>query len=156
MGKHEIASFTREFREQLEIWGASALDRTNWAERFRGFGFHMDCGNSYQEHYGLSIDDVEGLRRNPDRVDDIQILGNAVFSQCRYITHWSMGSCRRELEWLQIALKRLEELTEEEAFPPALRWSDETLAAMDDAATGRNLSRPYRTVAEAIVALDEE
>ena len=111
MDKHEIASFTRELGKRLEIWGASALDRTDWAERFRGFGFHMDCGNSYQEHYGLTIDDVEGLRRNLAQVDDIQILGNAVFSQCRYITHWALGGCKRELEWLHFALKRLEELT---------------------------------------------
>ena len=35
-------------------------------------------------------------------------------------------------------------------------FSPETLAAMDDAATGRNLSGPYRTVKEAMAALDEE
>lgn len=35
-------------------------------------------------------------------------------------------------------------------------FSQETLAAMDDAATGRNLSGPYRIVKETIVALDEE
>lgn len=36
------------------------------------------------------------------------------------------------------------------------RFSQETLAAMDDAATGRNLSGPYQTVREAMAALDEE
>ena len=111
MDKHEIASFTRELGERLEIWGASALDRTDWAERFRDFGFHMDCGNSYQKRYGMLIDDAEGLRRNLAQIDDIRILGNAVFSQCRYITHWALGGCERELEWLKLALKRLEELT---------------------------------------------
>ena len=35
-------------------------------------------------------------------------------------------------------------------------FSPDTLAAMDDAATGRNLSGPYRTVKEAMAALDEE
>lgn len=35
-------------------------------------------------------------------------------------------------------------------------FSQETLAAMDDAATGRNLSGPCRTVKEAMAALDEE
>lgn len=35
-------------------------------------------------------------------------------------------------------------------------FSPETLAAMDDAATGRNLSGPYRTVREAMAALDED
>ena len=35
-------------------------------------------------------------------------------------------------------------------------FSQETLAAMDDAVTGRNLSGPYHTVKEAMAALDEE
>lgn len=35
-------------------------------------------------------------------------------------------------------------------------FSPETLAAMDDDATGRGLSDPYRTVKEAIAARDEE
>lgn len=34
-------------------------------------------------------------------------------------------------------------------------FSQETLAAMDDAVTGRNLSGPYRTVEEGMAALDE-
>lgn len=34
-------------------------------------------------------------------------------------------------------------------------FSPETLAAMDDAVTGRNLSGPYRAVKEAMAALDE-
>lgn len=35
-------------------------------------------------------------------------------------------------------------------------FSQETLAAMDDAVTGRNLSGPYHTAKEAMAALDEE
>lgn len=36
------------------------------------------------------------------------------------------------------------------------RFSQETLSAMGDAVTGRNLSGPYHTVREAMAALDEE
>ena len=35
-------------------------------------------------------------------------------------------------------------------------FSPETLAAMDDAVSGTNLSEPYRTVKEAMAALDKE
>ena len=35
-------------------------------------------------------------------------------------------------------------------------FSADTLAAMDDAVTGRNLSGPYDSVEEALAALDEE
>lgn len=34
-------------------------------------------------------------------------------------------------------------------------FSQETLVAMDDAVTGRNLSGPYHTVREAMAALEE-
>lgn len=54
--------------------------------------------------------DAQGLRRELVRIDDMQTLGNAAFSQCRCITHWSMGPCERELDWLEIALGHLEEL----------------------------------------------
>lgn len=37
-----------------------------------------------------------------------------------------------------------------------VRFSQETLAAMDGAMMGRNLSGPYHTVREAMAALDEE
>lgn len=109
-----IASYARELRERLEQRDADALDRLDWADRFRSFGFRMDCGKSYEERYGLSLIDVDGLRRNLARVDDVQTLGNAVFSQCRSITHWSMGPCENEVEWLKVALARLEELAGEE------------------------------------------
>lgn len=73
----------------------------------------MDCGRSYQMRYGLSIDDSEGLRNNLNRIDDIQVLGNAACSQCHYITHWAMRGDERELEWLKLAPARLEELVNE-------------------------------------------
>ena len=70
----------------------------------------MDCGHSYEELYGLALYDAQALRRELARIDDVQTLGNAVFSQCRYITHWLMGPCEQELDWLEIVLGRLEEL----------------------------------------------
>lgn len=71
----------------------------------------MDCGRSYEERYGLAPYDARGLRCELARVDDAKTLGNAVLSQCRYVTHWSMGPCERELDWLVISLGRLEELS---------------------------------------------
>ena len=48
MNKRATASFAREFREMLEKDGVAALERFDWAERFRELGFEMDCGNSYE------------------------------------------------------------------------------------------------------------
>ena len=70
----------------------------------------MDCGHSYEERYDIALHDVRGLRRGLSRIDDVQVLGDACFSQCRYITHWAMGPCDELVEWLGVALARLEEL----------------------------------------------
>lgn len=110
MSENQVAVFAQEFRRELEGQGISALERTDWADMFKRLGFEMDCGRSYEERFGLHLNDVDGLKREIERIDDVHVLGNAVFSQCRYITHWAMGGCEDERVWLLIALKRLEEL----------------------------------------------
>ena len=47
-------------------------------------------------------------------------------------------------------------VTEHKSEKGCLEFNSETLSAMDDAVTGRNLYGPYHTVKEAIAALDEE
>ena len=89
MEGRDVARFARELRERIEGQGAAALDRFDWADRFWGLGFRMDCGHSYEERYGLALHDARGLRRELARIDDVQTLGDACFSQCRYITHWA-------------------------------------------------------------------
>lgn len=108
MERRDVAAFARELREKIEEQGAAALERTDWAERFRALGFEMDCGRTLEQRYGLALDDVRGLVREFDRIDDACALGSAAFSQCRYITHWAMGPCDERIEWLVIALTRLE------------------------------------------------
>lgn len=110
MEPHDVAEYARKLRLAIEERGAAALERDDWAERFRELGFKMDCGHSYEERYGLALHDVRGLRRELDCIEDIQTLGDACFSQCRYITHWAMGSCDEQIEWLEVALARLEEI----------------------------------------------
>lgn len=110
MEGRDVARFAHELRERIEERGAAALDRFDWAERFWGLGFRMDRGHSYEERYDIALHDVRGLRRGLSRIDDVQTLGDACFSQCRYITHWAMGPCDDLVEWLGVALARLEEL----------------------------------------------
>ena len=73
------------------------------------------------KHNDIALHDVRGLRRGLSRIDDVQTLGDACFSQCRYITHWAMGPCDDLVEWLGVALARLEEL----AGGVELAWDDE-------------------------------
>lgn len=63
MEGRDVARFARELRERIEERGAAALERADWAERFRRLGFRMDCGHSYEERYDIALHDVRGLRR---------------------------------------------------------------------------------------------
>ena len=110
MEERDNAEFARELREKIKEQGTGALERTEWAEQFKAYGFEMDCGASLDQHYGLALGDVRGIVNECKRIDNVQTLGNAVFSQCRYITHWAMGPCDERVEWLTIALTRLEEI----------------------------------------------
>lgn len=72
----------------------------------------MDCGHSYEEKYGLKLSDKRDAEMGFSYIDSVVVLGNAVFSQCRYLTHWSSGSEEDAAVWLMGALLRLEELCE--------------------------------------------
>lgn len=93
METHDVAKYARKLRLAIEKSGAVALGRDDRAARFRELGFEIDCGHSYKELYGLALYDARGLKRGLARIADAQTLGNAVFLQCRYITHWSMAPC---------------------------------------------------------------
>ena len=111
MNSQETHAIACEFREVLEKDGAGALEHYDWASRFFDLEFEMDCGESFEGAYGLKLGNPEGFVLNRSRIDDARILGNAIFSQCRYLTHWSDGYGDEDAAWLVAALKRLEELT---------------------------------------------
>ena len=110
MNRRAVRTFARGFREELGRCGVTALERFDWAGRFRGLGFEMDCGHSYEEAYGLSLGNDRDIDEGLSRVEDMAVLGNAIFSQCRYLTHWSYGYGEESAAWLVAALGRLEEL----------------------------------------------
>lgn len=106
----DVAKFARELRGMLGRDGERALDRCDWARRFVELGFEMDCGRSFEERYDLRLGDAHSLASSVERIDDVRVLGNAAFSECRYLTHWAMGPDDEGLEWLRLALGHLEKL----------------------------------------------
>lgn len=78
-------------------------------------GFEMDCGHAFEERYGQVVHDHEALDKIIDDVDDISLLGSAIYSRWRYFNHLAYsGSEILEPEnraWFILALSRLANIT---------------------------------------------
>ena len=81
------------------------------ADDCNALGFKMDCGNAFIERYGKAFDDYEELKKVIDEVNDIELLGSAIYSQWRYFNHWAYtGEEILEFQnrsWFILALSRL-------------------------------------------------
>ena len=77
-------------------------------------GFEMDCGHAFDRAYstGTPLNSTEALSKVIDKVDDIDLLGSAIFSNWRGITHWSYesGFTDENKAWFIMALERLNKL----------------------------------------------
>lgn len=102
----------------------SSTDRQvveGFADECFSLGFKMDCGESFCEKYNKAFNDVEELDKIINEIDDPQFLGTAIFSQWRYITHWSYNAHPLDHEyrpWFIIAFSRLATITSEDNDPP--------------------------------------
>lgn len=90
------------------------------ADDCNALGFQMDCGHSFSEKYGDAACHHEALDKIIDEIDDIPLLGSAIYSRWRYFNHWSY-SCEEILafenrSWFILALSRLAILTGENPF----------------------------------------
>lgn len=79
----------------------------------------MDCGHSFNNATGLLLGDERGLDRVLGDVDDVRLLGDAAFSQCRYITHWAYSLEHESVGWIVRVLGRMEELSDRDTFSPS-------------------------------------
>ena len=92
-----------------------------FAEKCFALGFEMDCGNAVGERYPKAFNDYTELEKIIEEIDDPQFLGTAIFSQWRYITHWSYCSHPLDPEfrpWFISAFGRLMTITSEDNTPP--------------------------------------
>jgi len=92
-----------------------------FADKCFSLGFQMDSGNSFCEKYPHAFNNAEELDKIIEEIDDPQFLGTAIFSQWRYITHWSYCSHPLDPEyrpWFICAFGRLMAITAEDNAPP--------------------------------------
>ena len=75
-------------------------------------GFEMDCGQSFIAAYGEEAwCSLAKLSAIIEKIDDVNLIGSALFSQWRYFNHWSYSDATDEdREWFLILFKRLNDL----------------------------------------------
>ena len=80
-------------------------------------GFEMDCGKRFIEVFSSdAFYNHEALDIIIEDIDDYQLLGSAIFSHWRYVTHWADGSNLLDEEhrfWFITAFGRLAVITED-------------------------------------------
>lgn len=90
------------------------------ADDCAALGFEMDCGHAFSEKYGTASSDSTELDKIIDDVNDIFLLGSAIYSQWRYFNHWAYSGEEildpKNRAWFILALSRLAILTGENPF----------------------------------------
>lgn len=80
------------------------------------FDFKMDCGETFIAAYTPdTFNDYRELDKIIDSVDDVPLLGSAIFSKWRYFNHWAYNPSEitepGNRAWFITAFSRLERLT---------------------------------------------
>lgn len=106
-----IRFFEQEFGRTKESY-YRFFDYNDFPEECRGFGFEMDCGQSFNEAYGDAWNDIKILKAKLSEINDIHIIGNGPFSQWRFFNHWSTPSHANDdtKEWFLMLFRRLKDL----------------------------------------------
>jgi hypothetical protein len=85
------------------------------ADDCEALGFKMDCGNSFSNSYGKAVHDSEELKVIINRINDISLLGSAIYSQWRYFNHCAYDAKsileEKNRKWFLLALNRLMQLS---------------------------------------------
>ena len=104
-----IDFFEKEFGRTKESY-YRFFDNNDFPDDCLKSGFDMDCGQTFIDAYGeRAWNDIQGLKADIDKINDIQIIGNALFSQWRNFNHWSSPSYANgdTKEWFLMLLYKL-------------------------------------------------
>jgi hypothetical protein len=89
--------------------------RDTFADACFALGFEMDCGQALEEAYPdkNALYDYPAMEKIVNDIDDISLLGSAIFSKWRYITHWGQSDLfsAENRPWFIAIFRRLEHLS---------------------------------------------
>lgn len=113
---HEFAvEWFCKFRD-AKTTGYDLAENPTFADSCFSFDFKMDCGEAFITAYSQNeFHDYRELDKIINSINDIPLLGSAIFSKWRYFNHWEYSS--EEIAkadnraWFITALSRLERLT---------------------------------------------
>lgn len=114
--KHKIRCFAlvwaQMYKNHATTPGAYFEVNEFMGEGLADLGFVMDCGESFNDAFpNCHLGDYEAWERVVNQIEDVQLLGNTIFSQWRYWNHWSMAPMEEaDYQWFVIAFSRLAEL----------------------------------------------
>lgn len=127
------------------------FDNIGFADECKTLGFQMDCGHSFCEAFPDKnvMNDWHELKSVIYDIDDVMLLGTAIFSEWRYFNHWANciteGDEAKNRLWFSVALGRLMALCEEKTAESD-RW---TFAEIDaKVESGENLTPEMKQLFE--------
>ncbi|MBD5383413.1 MAG: hypothetical protein HDR72_00245 [Ruminococcaceae bacterium] len=92
--------------------------KDGFADLCFSLGFEMDCGNKFIENFSSdAFYKNNELDKVINDIDDVALLGSAIFSHWRYVMYWDYNSSLLDEEhrpWFITAFERLAIVTEEE------------------------------------------
>lgn len=113
---HEFAVLWFSKFRDTKTTGYDLAEDPSFADTCFSFDFKMDCGEAFIASYSPNtFNDYRELDKIIDSVDDIPLLGSAIFSKWRYFNHWAYDPNEiteaDSRAWFITAFSRLERLT---------------------------------------------
>ena len=102
-----LTSFDPESASYYDLFDSPTFPNECWS-----LGFEMDCGESFITAYGHDAwRNEKELSKVVNKINDMKLLGSALFSQWRYFNHWSYGHATEDdKKWFLMILRRMQEL----------------------------------------------
>lgn len=116
--KKEIHNFAvRYYNLYFSLQTDEREVKEGFGEQCLALGFKMDCGKRFIKTFSNdALYKNEYLEKIINSIDDVDLLGSAIFSHWRYVTHWGYADYlldKANRPWFITAFKRLIELTED-------------------------------------------
>lgn len=114
-----VREFAEKWRDKFCTAGIDYVEILDHhlADDCAELGFLMDCGQGFAARYGSAMGSYLELGRVIGQVEDIALLGSAIYSQWRYYNHWAYSGESilnpENRAWFIMALNRLLELAGE-------------------------------------------